>query len=102
MKNRIWKRCISILLSLLLFLGAFCLPLPVHDHDHGHDDHGQSSEQPKAPLLGGLDLPIQAWEEGTCEHCSGFIGDSWICSGGEHCGEDSDRTDCYEAWHCDT
>ncbi len=52
-------------------------------------------------VVGLFPLPAYAWDEtGTCEFCGGFIADDWICTGGEHCGENSGRTDCYEEHHC--
>ena len=84
-----YRRILGVLLSIILFMGG----LPIGDF-HVHDREEESGH--------GLVLEVQAdWEEPEeCEHCGGKIYGDWICSGGTHCGEDSDRTDCYEEWHC--
>ena len=87
MKKKYFKRVMGVLLSFLLFFGV--LPMDAF-HLHGHE--GET----------GIVLEVQAdWEEPEdCEHCGGSIYGDWICDGGTHCGENSDRSDCYEAWHC--
>ena len=45
-------------------------------------------------------INVYAWdEEIDCEFCGAFCGDSYICDGGAHCSEESDR-DCYQENHC--
>ena len=71
MKNR--KKLISVFIALVVLLGAFTA----------------------------VSSGVFAWDQETdCEFCGSHIGDDWICSGGDHCGADSDHTDCYEAHHC--
>ena len=69
MKNKGLQRGLSLLLCLLLVIGI--LPVTVH----GWDNYVQ------------------------CEYCGAGCGDDYICSGGDHCSEDSGR-DCYSEHHC--
>ena len=69
MRNKGLRKILSLLLCLLLVIGM--LPVTVH----GWDNYVQ------------------------CEYCGAGCGDDWICSGGDHCSEESGR-DCYEMHHC--
>ena len=74
--NKKLKAILSFMMCVVLVFGS--VPF-THNHDeHDHND-------------GVFAISANAWEqEGECEHCGGFIGDSWICEGGEHCSEDSE------------
>ena len=69
MKNNGLRKALSLLLCLLLVIGM--LPVTVH----GWDNYVE------------------------CEYCGAGCGDDYICSGGDHCSEDSGR-DCYAEHHC--
>lgn len=102
------RKLLSILLTLLMLFNG--IPrIHIHGGDsHAHEEEAHDEENHLLPpsievtWSDGLTLEAQAsWEEDLhCEHCGGRIAEDWICSGGEHCSEDSDRSDCYEAWHC--
>ena len=69
MKNNGLRKALSLLLCLLLVIGM--LPVTVH----GWDNYVE------------------------CEYCGAGCGDDYICSGGDHCSEESGR-DCYAEHHC--
>ena len=53
-------------------------------------------------LTGVFTTPAYAWDTEThCDFCGEFIADDWICGGGDHCGPESGRGNCFEENHCE-